>query len=107
MTSREDASILLSLDGDAIFLDGYDDCIIGAVDGFAIHSVVAYDLRKIIAKLKLGGLTEEEAWEWWNFNMIGAYVGDYTPVYVTLLEEEDERPEQGGDSRDVQREDER
>ena len=86
--SRDDISIELSLTEEALFLDDFDDCVLGMADGFSMYGVVAYDLKKVIAKLMLGGLSEPEAFEYWSFNMIGAWVGDMTPVYITLLEEE-------------------
>ena len=101
--TREDVSEELCLPDEALFLDDYDDCIIGALDSFQAQGVVVYDLKKVIGKLKLGGLTEAEAFEYWHVNMVGAYVGEMTPVYITLLEEENARPQQEGDGRDVQR----
>ena len=85
MKSREEISEELCLEEDALFLDDFDDCILGAADGFSMHGVVAYDLHKVIEKLKLGGMSDQDAWEYYHFNMIGAYVGDMTPIYITLL----------------------
>ena len=102
MKSREEISDALGLEEDALFLDDFDDCILGVADGFAMHGVVAYDLHKVIEKLKGQGMSEIEAWEYYSFNMVGAYVGDMTPIYITKLGELDV-----SDSGDELREDER
>ena len=61
-------------------VDGYDDCIVG-VDS---HQRVVYDQEKIIDKLEKD-MTREEATEFFYFNIEGAHVGDYTPLYMTVL----------------------
>jgi hypothetical protein len=47
-----------------------------------------YDRQKVIAKLMAGGLSEEEAEEYFSFNQIGAWLGDRTPAFLI-------RPERG------------
>jgi hypothetical protein len=64
-------------------MDDYDDCIIGICQQYGRPPVVAYDLDKVIEKLMDDGLTFEEAEEWWSFNQVGAWVGEYTPVFIT------------------------
>lgn len=74
------------LDG-ALILDGYDDCIIGTCERFGFSEVVvAYDYNKVIKKLMDEGMTDEEAQEFFDFNIIGAWVGDKTPVFIKILE---------------------
>jgi len=60
--------------------DGYDDCIVG-IDS---HQRVIYDQEKIIDKLEKD-MTREEAIEFFYFNIEGAHVGDYTPLYMTVF----------------------
>jgi hypothetical protein len=69
---------------DVLFCDGYDDCIVGTVSKYGEESVVCYDLDAMIAKLMKDGMTEEEAWEWFEFNIIGGYHGEYTPCFLKL-----------------------
>lgn len=68
---------------DALFMDGYDDCILGTVRRFGMEPVVIYDEAKIIQKLMSEGLTEEEAYEFFEFNQIGGWHGDKTPCFLT------------------------
>ncbi len=84
MTARE--WVDNELDGEeALVIDGYDDCIIGIVQLFN-KRIVLYDQMKVIAKLVAGGLDEAEAVEWYEFNIIGAYMGEGTPGFATLFE---------------------
>ena len=47
-----------------------------------------YDTDKCLAILReRDGMTEEEAEEYFYFNVVGAWVGDYTPCFVTLYKE--------------------
>ena len=65
-------------------MDGYDDCVVGTVSRFGMSPVLCYDLHKVIAKMVADGMTEEEAYEYYNFNMIGAGVGEGTPAFICL-----------------------
>ena len=65
-------------------MDGYDDCVVGTVSRFGMSPVLCYDLHKVIAKMVADGMTEEEAYEYYSFNMIGAWVGEGTPAFICL-----------------------
>jgi len=67
-------------------MDGYDDCVVGTVTRFGISPVLCYDLHKVICKMIADGMSEEEAYEYYNFNMLGAWVGDGTPAFICLGE---------------------
>jgi hypothetical protein len=46
---------------------------------------VIYDEDKCIQILmERDGMTDEEAIEFFEFNVVGAYVGDHTPIYVCI-----------------------
>ena len=48
-----------------------------------MHNVLVYDAEKMRSILmKRDGMTSEEAREYIEYNVEGAYVGDETPVYV-------------------------
>jgi hypothetical protein len=67
-----------------LFADGYDDAIIGLVRQFNKFFVV-YDTHKILSKLQAQGMSEEEAVEFFEFNIVGAYVGDSTPAFTEIF----------------------
>lgn len=67
---------------DAMLMSDYDDCILGICNRIGQPPIVAYDLEKVLDKLMKDGMTYEEAKEFWEFNMIGSYVGENTPCFV-------------------------
>ena len=69
---------------DVLFADGFDDAIIGLGRCFNTYKVI-YDKSKLIKKL-MEDMTMEEAEEFFEFNIIGSYVGDGTPVFIEELE---------------------
>lgn len=70
-----------------LFLDpsSFDKAIVGIVSQFN-SPVVCYDQSKVIEILmKEDGMEEDEAWEYYYFNMTGAWVGEYTPAFLETL----------------------
>jgi hypothetical protein len=63
-------------------MDGYDDCVEGIVERFGMNPIVCYDKEKVLNKLRKD-MSEEEAYEWFEFNQIGAWLGDATPCFLT------------------------
>lgn len=63
-------------------MDGYDDCIVGKVTRFGQPEIYCYDKDKIIAKHIEGGMTEEEAHEFFDYNQVGSWVGNFTPCFL-------------------------
>ena len=60
----------------------YDDAIIGVVERAGGSPVIAYDTQKILDILERS-MPMEDAQEFFEYNILGAYMGDRTPVYVT------------------------
>ena len=68
---------------DALILEGFDEAIIGLAERINLGPVVAYDVNKICEILmNKHNMSYEEAIEYFNFNIIGAWMGDFTPVYI-------------------------
>jgi hypothetical protein len=64
--------------------DGFESCVMGVANRFGMEPVVAYDYDKCIALLvSRDGMTEEEAIEFFEFNTMGAWVGEGTPVFIS------------------------
>jgi hypothetical protein len=70
------------LDEEMMIMDGFDDCIIGVCERFGQERIVAYDGDAVIDKLISNGMTSEEALEYFDFNQLGAWVGDRTPCFI-------------------------
>ena len=85
---RQEVGEVLGLEEGAVWMDGFDECVVGSVERFGMEPVLAYDLDAVIGKLvrKGEGMTLEEAWEWWSVNMRGAWVGEMTPAFVRMLD---------------------
>jgi hypothetical protein len=72
-----------------IRLDGFDDCIVGTTDSWNGTERVwrlVYDANLILQKLGKEGMDEEEAFEYYEFNIAGLYAGEGTPIFVSPLD---------------------
>jgi len=69
---------------DLLRMDGFDDAILGVVERIGLQTV-CYDLNKVIKILMKQGMDEQDAWDWYQFNMVGAWVGEATPVFLERL----------------------
>ena len=66
--------------------DGYDDCIIGVGTRCGMTDVFIYDKHKMITKLvRRDDMTYDEALEFINFNIAGAFMGEDTPILVDRM----------------------
>ena len=66
---------------------GFDDAIIGVGRRCGRPNIVAYDVEKVIQILvDRDGLSREDAEEYYEFNVVGAWVGEMTPLWVTVGE---------------------
>jgi hypothetical protein len=80
MTTRE--LIADSLEN-AVFLEPavYDEAIIGVAHRYGMDPVVAYD-RTMVIDILARDMSREDAEEFFEFNTIGAWMGDSTPVFI-------------------------
>jgi hypothetical protein len=71
-------------DQDLLFMSEpeYDQAIIGVMERAGGLPVIAYDTQKILDILERS-MPMEEAQEFFEYNILGAYMGDRTPVYIT------------------------
>ncbi|WP_344547320.1 hypothetical protein [Actinomadura fulvescens] len=75
-------------DGEALLADGFDDALIGTCAGWfgnARRVVALYDINRCLQVLMRDGLDEEDAEEWLEYNLTGAYVGPGTPVFAVII----------------------
>jgi len=67
----------------AIILDGLDDAIIGIVEEFGNGPRVLYSKPKILNILcERDLMTQSEAEEFYDYNIIGLYAGEQNPVFL-------------------------
>jgi hypothetical protein len=72
-----------NLDPEAMLMEPreyYDKCIVGTTyDG----SKVIYDTHLVLQSLMEDqGMTDEEALDWFEYNMLGSYLGEGTPIFM-------------------------
>lgn len=90
---------------EALLCDGFDEAIIGIAERINLGPVVAYDVDKIIeilmkdvdvddSDLEEGESIENRkyqiAYEYFEYNIKGAWMGEYTPVFITKSSEDNE-----------------
>ena len=74
---------LEELNPDALFMDGLDSAIVGWGCQYSKNAVVVYEEDDILWHLMENeGMTYEEAWEHYSFNIAGAWVGENTPIII-------------------------
>ena len=69
----------------ALKADGFDDAILGISSRIGDDSLLAYDYDKCI-KILQKDLSYEEAVEYMEFNVVGSYVGEGTPIFIKRLQ---------------------
>jgi hypothetical protein len=68
----------------SVLLTGLDDAILGIVEEFGNDPRVLYSKEKIINILiENEGMSKSEALEYYDFNILGMYVSDQNPVFLT------------------------
>ena len=67
------------------FADGHDDAIVGVADREGV-TVVVYDARLILDALRTrDGMDRDEAQEFFEFNIAGAWIGEQTPIFLRRI----------------------
>ena len=90
MTASEMVEALKDNYEDCLLADGFEEALIGVVDGACRSPVACYDYAKCIQILMARGMQEEEADEYMEFNVTGAFVGEMTPLFLHDWRQEEE-----------------
>ena len=70
-------------------LDGFDECYLGIGETYGEHPALIYDYGKIIEQLQQDAMSQEEAEEYFEFNILGSYVGEKMPIFLNRIPLED------------------
>jgi hypothetical protein len=63
--------------------DGFDEAIIGSITSYGRGETVLYSTQKILeVMMERDGMTEEDAIEFFNYNIIGSYNGNGMPAFL-------------------------
>jgi hypothetical protein len=65
-------------DEEILKADGFDDAVIG-IDTNSMRLI--YSVQKCIEVLREEGMDEIDAVEYFEYNVLGAYVGEKTPIW--------------------------
>ncbi len=80
---------LEEVDEKILLAEGFEDALVGYAEGWFGGSrghVAVYDRAKCIKILmRRDKMSEEGAEEFFDFNVAGSYVGEKTPVFMTIL----------------------
>ena len=79
--SKKEVNRLKDEHPDLLIMDGYDDCILGICRRFD-QVFVVYSEAAVLRRLIKDGMSRDEAYEFWQFNQLGAWVGEHTPGFV-------------------------
>jgi len=90
MTAEEILDEIVCVCEEVLKADGFDNCVIGLCESANGQTVIAYDKQKMIKTMvDRDGITYEEAEEYYDYNILGSYMGSSTPVYIELFNEGD------------------
>jgi hypothetical protein len=70
-------------DYEILVADGFDEAFLGVAVQFNTPMAI-YDRKKCI-EILMRDMSEDEAYEYFEFNVIGAYVGENTPAFIELF----------------------
>jgi len=83
MTQDELLEHINEMNPKALVPTGMEEAVIGYVERFGQEPLVLLDKKKCI-KMLMKDMSEEEAEEYFSFNVIGAWMGEGTPCFATL-----------------------
>jgi len=73
----------------ALFLGGHDNAIIGVGQRCGQIALAVYDNAVIRANLMAEGMDETDAIEFFEFNILGGWHGEHTPILMELVEDKE------------------
>ena len=69
---------------EALTIDGADEALIGVAERCSQESVAIYSYEKLVDHFMSDGMSADEAREWINFNILGAWMGPHTPIVMVF-----------------------
>ena len=82
-TSVIDPRLMIELEeNECLLADGFEGALIGITYG--ANPVAVYEVTMCIDLLMSEGMSYEDAWEHFSYNVAGSYVGEKTPVFMIV-----------------------
>jgi hypothetical protein len=83
MNKEQLAAFMADHNPEALLADGFEDAFLGPAQRCGQPTLAAYSYKKCVGILmSRDEMSEEEAIEWMDFNVVGAWAGPGTPVWV-------------------------
>ena len=82
---NKEALMEILAEEECLLADGFEDALVGCTYGADV--VAVYDINKMIEVLVMEGMDADDAIEHLDYNVVSAYVGEKTPIYICLDEE--------------------
>jgi len=76
---------MLGEDENIQLADGFENAFLGISRQFYNKPIAVYDREKCI-EILMEDMSEEEAEEYFEFNVQGSYVGETTPAFIQMLQ---------------------
>lgn len=85
MTYNDIVDLLLIENPEALLADGFEDALVGIVQQFT-KSLAMYDIERCLEILMIrDGMSEDEALEHMDYNVLGSWVGENTPIFSMIF----------------------
>lgn len=84
MRKEEILQRLSEINPEAVILDDFQDALIGYTENSFFSNSAVYDFEKCISLLIERGLPLNDAVEYFEFNVLGAYFGNNSPIFVSM-----------------------
>lgn len=75
---------MISEDESVLLADGFENAFVGISRQFHNKPIAVYDRKKCIDIL-MEDMSNEEAEEYFEYNVQGSYVGESTPAFIEML----------------------
>jgi hypothetical protein len=68
-----------------VLADGLDKAFVGVAFSFGEKIRAVYDIDKVIEELQEQGMSYEGAQEYFDYKIVGSYVGQQTPIFMHAM----------------------
>jgi len=89
VTPEEASEAVSEVNPDALLATGFEAALIGVCYRCSQPPLATYSRRKCIEILAAQGMSHDEAEEYFEFNVVGAWMGENTPVFVDMWQQDD------------------
>lgn len=82
ITRQQISDMFEDMDETVLLMDGFDEAFIGHSQRINEPVLAVYSRAKMVEVLMRDGMSDDEAEEYIDYNCVGAWVGERTPIIV-------------------------